>query len=61
MASDESMYPITMGILQFVGPYWTDHHLYIAASSIAIAPVLMFFIVLQRFIIQGIAHEGLKF
>ncbi len=55
------MYPITMGILQFVGPYWTDHHLYIAASSIAIAPVLMFFIVLQRFIIQGIAHEGLKF
>ncbi len=60
VASDEKMYPITMGILQFVGPYWTDYHLYIAASLIAIAPVLMVFIILQRFIIRGIAHEGLK-
>ena len=60
VASDEKMYPITMGILQFVGPYWTDYHHYIAASLIAIAPVLTVFIILQRFIIRGIAHEGLK-
>jgi len=60
VASDDRMYPVTMGVLQFVGEYWTEYQLYIAASLIAIAPAVLLFLLLQRSIIKGIATEGLK-
>jgi multiple sugar transport system permease protein len=60
VANKVEMYPITAGLLEYTGVYWIDYHLYIAAATIALAPIVLIYFILQRFIIQGIATTGLK-
>ncbi|MGI6147434.1 MAG: carbohydrate ABC transporter permease [Bacillota bacterium] len=51
---------IQVGLSQFNQEFGTKPDLLMAASTVAIAPLLVLFFVAQKHLIQGIAHTGLK-
>jgi multiple sugar transport system permease protein len=60
VAQSASMYPVTIGLVEFIGEYFVEYDLYTAAAVMAIVPVVAIYLILQRFIIEGIATQGLK-
>jgi multiple sugar transport system permease protein len=44
----------------FISQYSAEYGLIMAASVVALIPVLVVFLALQRFFIEGIASTGLK-
>lgn len=52
--------PLSAGLATLIGDKTTDYPVVMAASLLAMAPVLIAFIVLQRRVIDGLAHSGLK-
>jgi multiple sugar transport system permease protein len=60
VAQTSAMYPVTIGLVEFIGEYFVEYDLYTAAAVMTILPVLVLYLVLQRFIIEGIATQGLK-
>jgi multiple sugar transport system permease protein len=57
---DESKFPLTVGISNFLGIYNTLWPELMAASVIAIVPVAVIFVVFQRYFIAGVAAAGVK-
>lgn len=57
---DESKYTLPLGISTFVGIYDTQWPELMAASVIAILPVAVIFVLLQRYFIAGVAAAGVK-
>lgn len=53
-------FTVPMMLNQFRGQYTTDWSLLMAASSIAIVPVLIVYIIGQRYIIEGVTLTGIK-
>jgi multiple sugar transport system permease protein len=53
-------FTVPMLLNQFKGQYITDWTLMMAASAIAIIPVLIIYLIGQRYIIEGIALTGMK-
>jgi multiple sugar transport system permease protein len=61
VASTEEMYTLPVAIALFaVGQQQTNLGLLMAGSVVVVVPVLIVFIVLQRFFTQGIAMTGIK-
>lgn len=60
VARTDEMYPITLGLMEFVGEYFVEYGPFTAAATAAIVPVLLVYIFLQRHIIRGIALTGFK-
>ncbi|MBM6405857.1 carbohydrate ABC transporter permease [Phycicoccus sp. CSK15P-2] len=56
--SDEM--PLSAGLATLIGDRTTDYPVVMAASLLAMAPVLILFIVLQRRVIDGLASSGMK-
>lgn len=52
--------PLAAGLATLAGNRQIDYPILMAASMMAMAPVLIMFIVLQRRVIEGIASTGLK-
>lgn len=52
--------PIAAGLASLQGQYATDYPLLMAASAIATLPVIIFFLLLQRHFISGLAASGMK-
>ncbi len=52
---------ITVGIAFFKDPYHISFGPLMAATSIATIPMIVIYLLLQRFVIKGIATTGLKF
>jgi len=52
--------PLSAGLATLVSDRTTDYPVVMAASLLAMAPVLVLFIVLQRRVIDGLASSGLK-
>lgn len=52
--------PLSVGLVMMQGRYTVQWNLLMAASLLSILPMLIVFIVLQRYYIQGIATSGLK-
>lgn len=52
--------PLSAGLATLIGQRTTDYPVVMAASLLAMAPVLIMFIVLQRRVIDGLAFAGLK-
>lgn len=60
ITSDELDMPLAVGLASLQGQHATDYPVLMAASLLAMAPVLIAFIVLQRRVVEGLAHSGLK-
>lgn len=60
VAQRTDMYPVTIGLVEFIGEFFVEYDLYTAAAVMTIAPILVIYLILQRFIIEGIATQGLK-
>lgn len=56
---DTSM-PLAVGLATLRGQYTTNYPVMMAASLMAMLPIMILFIVLQRRVVEGLAHSGLK-
>lgn len=53
-------FTVSLGLAFFKGQYTTSYHLLMAASMVAILPILLIFFFAQRYFIEGIQLTGLK-
>jgi multiple sugar transport system permease protein len=61
MAQEPNMYTLPVALATFAtGQYQADHGMLMAGSVVLIVPVLVIFILFQRWITEGIATTGLK-
>ncbi|MDX9984872.1 carbohydrate ABC transporter permease, partial [Sphaerochaeta sp.] len=51
---------IQIGLRMFISQYSSEYGLIMAASVVALIPVVIVFLVLQKFFVQGVATAGLK-
>jgi len=60
VSTTSSMYPITVGLVEYVGMYFTEYGQFTAAAVLVILPILVLYLILQRNIIEGVALTGMK-
>lgn len=61
MAQEPGMYTLPVALATFAtGQYQADHGMLMAGSVILVVPVLIVFVLFQRWITEGIATTGLK-
>jgi multiple sugar transport system permease protein len=58
--SDDSMYTLPVALASLAGEHVQDTELMMAGSVLTVVPVLVIFIVLQRYYIQGIMMGSVK-
>lgn len=51
---------LQLGLRMFIGQYSSEYGLIMAASVVALIPVLIVFLSLQKYFVQGIATSGMK-
>lgn len=59
VTNDEQMRTLTVGLRALVGQFTVQYPLLMAGSVISVLPILVIFIVAQRFFVRGIALTGL--
>ncbi|BAY70431.1 lactose ABC transporter permease [Nostoc sp. PCC 7120 = FACHB-418] len=57
---DENLYTLPLGVAKLAGTFSLDWRLVAAGSVIAIAPVLLLFLILQRYIVETDIGSGVK-
>ncbi|HYO30022.1 MAG TPA: carbohydrate ABC transporter permease [Thermomicrobiales bacterium] len=60
MLSSESLRTVPLGLLNFQGQYSSDFTLFNAGILIAIAPILLLYITMQRYVVSGLTAGALK-
>ena len=60
VTSSKSLYTIPVGLAAFSGEFQTEWEMVMTGASIATLPVLLVFILLQKYIINGVMLAGLK-
>jgi raffinose/stachyose/melibiose transport system permease protein len=58
--TDESRWPLTLGIMQFRGQYGADWGKIMAFVSLLIIPAVLFYVAAQRYIVTGLTGGELK-
>jgi len=58
--SSQNKLTLALGLMAFRGPHATDWHYLMAASTIAMLPVIVLFFFAQKYFIQGIVFTGVK-
>jgi raffinose/stachyose/melibiose transport system permease protein len=58
--SDDRLFPVTRGLFVFKGQYSVSWTLFTAALTIVAVPLIILYIFLQRFIIDGVVAGGVK-
>ena len=56
----DSKKTLQLGLRMFIGQYSSEYGLIMAASVVALIPVLIVFLAQQKYFVQGIASSGLK-
>ena len=51
---------IQLGLKMFISQYSSDYGLIMAGSVLSLIPVLVVFLVLQKYFVEGVASTGLK-
>ncbi|MFX4272704.1 carbohydrate ABC transporter permease [Propionibacteriaceae bacterium Y1685] len=59
MFSDERL-TLPVGLSRLQGAYTTDYPVIMAGACVAAVPVLILYIFVQRYVIEGVANSGLK-
>ena len=57
---NEHLYTMQLGLAQFTLTYQTQWPLLMAGSILAILPILVIFLIFQRFFIAGVTAAGIK-
>ncbi len=61
LAPNKLNWTIQLGIKNtFIGQYSTEYGLLMAASVVSLIPVLIVFLILQKYFVEGIANTGIK-
>ena len=60
IASDQKLYTLSVGLSLLNQQLAVNPSLQMAAASVMVIPILIVFVVFQRFVIQGFALSGLK-
>jgi len=60
ITSSEKNFVLELGLVNFQQLYTVDYGLFTAAATVAIIPVIIFFIVFRRQIMEGITISGIK-
>ena len=60
IASDQKLYTLSVGLALLNQQLAVNPSLQMAASSVMVVPILIVFVVFQRYVIQGFALSGLK-
>ncbi len=60
VAQRTEMYPVTVGLVEYVGQFFVEYNLFTTAAVLTILPIFVIYLLLQRYIIEGIATQGLK-
>jgi multiple sugar transport system permease protein len=60
LINDEARRTLTPGIMVFKGPHLTDWGALMAASVLAVVPVAIFFVYLQRFLMESLTAGAVK-
>lgn len=60
VAQDESMYTVTVGLVNFAGAEFNQWNLINAATIVSMVPTIILFVTLQRYLVKGVAMSGLK-
>jgi ABC-type glycerol-3-phosphate transport system permease component len=55
-----SMKVVTMGLMSFTNIYFIENNLVTAAAMLSILPILVIFLVLQKWVVRGVVMSGLK-
>lgn len=58
--TDTKLKTIQLGLRMFITQYSSDYNLIMAASVVSLIPVLIVFLSLQKYFVQGVATSGLK-
>jgi multiple sugar transport system permease protein len=58
--SSEKMKTIQLGLRMFIAQFSADYALIMAASLVSLVPVVIVFLAMQRFFIEGVASTGVK-
>ena len=58
--TDRNLYTLPVGISSFSGEFQTEWEMVMTGASVATIPTILVFLLLQRYIIRGIALAGLK-
>lgn len=56
----QSLWTIQIGMRMFIGQHASEFGLIMAIATVSLIPILIMFLALQRFFVQGIATSGLK-
>ncbi len=60
VAQRTEMYPVTVGLLEYVGEFFIEYNLYTTAAVLVMIPIFVIYFILQGYIIEGVAVQGLK-
>jgi ABC-type glycerol-3-phosphate transport system permease component len=60
VTSSKSLYTIPVGLAAFSGEFQTEWEMVMTGASVATLPVLLVFLLLQKYIINGVMLAGLK-
>ena len=58
--TNESKYPLSLGLPQFLNRYGTHWNWMMAAATMSIIPSILLFIFTQKYLIEGIKLSGIK-
>lgn len=58
--NSEEKFTISLTLTKFMGLYWTEYGPLTAGSFLAVIPIVVTFLFLQRYFVEGIATTGMK-
>ena len=60
VVNSPSMKVVTLGLLSFTNMYFIEYNLVTAAAVVSILPILVVFLVGQKWVVRGVVLSGLK-
>jgi raffinose/stachyose/melibiose transport system permease protein len=60
LAPGDGKQTITLGVQQFIGQYVTDWNAVLASLTLAIAPVLVLYLIFSRYLVRGLTAGAVK-
>ena len=58
--TDESKYTLTVGLNRLRGTFFSDPRLIAAGAVVALIPIVIFYLIFQRYFFQGVEEGGTK-